>query len=201
VTAFSLPWVAFMNGVAASLGPCLAPRYAAVAAQISTGASGLSVSSFLAGCIGGYIAFASGAGLVDVFQVSSHVIYAVAAAILIAAGCRGLISGGALSDRHGFCTSRSFGARFLGGLCCSLFGTPCCMPLALALGAQSSVYDAAFGAVTLAAFGAGQVVPLAAVLAATRIGPLRDVRVPAEIPATIGGTLLIAVGALYGALA
>lgn len=75
------------------------------------------------------------------------------------------------------------------------------MPLALALGAQSSAYDAAFGAVTLAAFGAGQVVPLATLVAATRIGPLRNVRLPAEIPATVGGTLLIAVGALYGALA
>jgi len=201
VTALSLPWVAFTNGIAASLGPCLAPRYAAVAAQIGCGSSGLSLSSFLAGCIGGYIAFASGAGLAAAFQVSSHAIYAVAAAALIFAGCRSLLSGGAPLHRHVLRASRSLGARFLGGLCCSLFGTPCCMPLALALGAQSSAYDAAFGAVTLAAFGAGQVVPLATLVAATRIGPLRNVRLPAEIPATVGGTLLIAVGALYGALA
>lgn len=201
MTTSSLLWVAFVSGLATSLGPCLVPRYLALAAQISNGAGGVSIGTFLCGCVAGYITFAGGGAVVTVLQASSRVIYTVAAAILAAAGLRALLVAGS-SQHHGVRHKcQSLGARFLGGICCSIFGAPCCIPVALALGVQSSAYDAGFGAITLGAFGAGQALPLAIMAAASGLRLPAWIQMPPEIPATVGGTVLIAIGALFGAVA
>lgn len=197
----SLLWVAFVSGVATSLGPCLVPRYFALAVQIGNGANGISIGTFLGGCVVGYIAFAAGAAIVAVVQASSHVVYAVAAVILGTTGVRTLLLARSTTHRHIQGKSNSLGARFFGGVCCSMFGAPCCMPIALALGIQSSAYDPAFGATTLAAFGAGQALPLGILAAGFRLRLPARVQFPADFPATVGGTLLIAMGALFGAMA
>ncbi|MGH7684388.1 MAG: hypothetical protein ACREMT_08585, partial [Vulcanimicrobiaceae bacterium] len=95
----------------------------------------------------------------------------------------------------------SLGARFLGWLLSSTLGAPCCAPVALALGAQSAAFDTGFGAITLAAFGAGQVLPLAALAAASRVRLLQRMQIPEAATSTISGTLLVAMGGLYGVMA
>jgi cytochrome c biogenesis protein CcdA len=172
-----------------------------LAVQLSTGATGLSIGSFLAGCIGGYIAFAAGGVLVSFVQAASPFVYALAGVTLAAVGLRYLLvphEAQPCSARRG---SNSLGTRFLGGLLCSVAGTPCCTPVAIALGAQSATYDVGFGAMTLAAFGAGQVLPLVGLSAASRIPPIAALQIPAPVLSTVGGTLLIAMGGLYGAIA
>lgn len=199
MTTSSLLWIAFVSGFATSLGPCLVPRYLALAAQIGNRANGISIGAFLGGCVAGYIAFAAGGAVVALLQASSRIVYTVAAAILAVAGIRSLLIAEGPAQCHDRGKSNSLGARFFGGLCCSIFGAPCCMPIALALGVQSSAYEAEFAALTLAAFGVGQALPLAVLVGASRV--LGRIQIPAEIPATVGGSLLIATGALYGVIA
>lgn len=193
-------WLAFITGLATSFGPCLAPRYVALAAQLTSGASGMSIGSFLMGCIGGYVAFAAGGALVTALQASSPVVYALAGVMLATVGLRYLLAGDDIRHDHTNRKNDSFGARFLSGLCCSIFGAPCCMPVAVALGAQSSAYDVGYGALALAGFGIGQSLPLVVVALASRFRPIRWIQ-PLPVRSTIAGTLLIAMGALYGAIA
>ncbi|MGH7660368.1 MAG: hypothetical protein ACRENA_05560, partial [Vulcanimicrobiaceae bacterium] len=72
---YALLWIAFVSGVATSLGPCLVPRYLGAVVQMRGTASGLAIGSFFAGCIGGYMAFAAGAVLLTFVQTASHVVY------------------------------------------------------------------------------------------------------------------------------
>lgn len=160
------------------------------------------MASFICGCVGGYLTFCSAGALAMLLQPGSHLIYGGTGLILIGAGIRTLLTVDACREfdgsRH---DARSLGAPFLAGVCCSVFGSPCCAPVALALGFQAAQHDVGFGAATLLAFGTGHMVPVSALVAMARTPFRCRAYVPPGAAATVSGTLLAAVGALYAVLA
>jgi len=196
-------WSAFSLGLASSIGPCLAPRYLLLAAQISAGVQFRRMSAFIVGCIGGYVAFALTGTIAAEIQLASQIAYAVAAATLIVSGTWTLLL---FEHRHIGCRSKagadgSFGAPLLGGVFCSVFGSPCCAPLAVALGLQSAQHDITFAAALLITFGLGHTLPLVTMVGLGRFGLWRRAAIGSSVGATISGTLLLAVGLLYAVIA
>jgi cytochrome c biogenesis protein CcdA len=193
---------ALIAGLASSLGPCIAPRYVLLAAQIAGGATRLRLAAFISGCIGGSLAFAAAGLGAALLQLGSHVVYGLLAAALLGSGIATLLSTTGCARRQPKMPGGgSLGAAFLLGISCSLVPSPCCAPIAAALGLQAAQHDGAFAAATLLAFGAGHATPLAAMaLAATSKGLPKAV-FSSSVTATISGTLMTAVGALYAVLA
>ena len=153
------------------------------------------------GCAGGYLVFASAGTATLLAGVNSHILYGCTSALLFAIGCWTLFSEPDRAKGGRECCRHSIGAHFLAGVGCSALAAPCCLPVAIALGIQSAQHDAAFGATMMAAFGVGQILPLgaAAMLAKTKLRG--RVSFSTSVSATVSGTLLTAVGALYGAAA
>lgn len=195
---------ALLAGLASSLGPCIAPRYLLLAAQVAAGTRAPGLAIFIVGCIGGYLIFAVGGAGIALLQVGSHVVYTILAAALVGCGITNLLSSPANRCTHGaplHGIGTSPGASFLFGVSCSLVVSPCCAPIALALGLQAGQHDAAIAAATLLAFGIGHALPLGAFILAAASPRLRSLTLSSNAAATVSGTLLTAVGTLYAVLA
>jgi cytochrome c biogenesis protein CcdA len=191
---------AFLGGLTSSLGPCLAPRYLLVAAQIAARATARDLAFFMVGSICGYLLFAIAGLSFAVLAAGSHVIYMVLSVGLVFYGIKTLLSMP--------CTCRSLqgvpgsvSSRFLLGISCTLMGSPCCAPIALALGLQAEQHAPLIAAATLLAFGLGHAAPILACVITAGSRRFRSYRLPYGAAATVSGTLLTAVGALYGLLA
>lgn len=192
---------AFVAGVASSVGPCIAPRYLMLAAQLAVDEERARVPAFIAGCLGGYLAYASAGALLAIFRMGTHVIYALLGVGLIASGVRTL-----LAAHHAACASKarrplSLGAASLAGLTSSLMFSPCCTPIAMMFGFLASQSAGASGAGLLLAFGLGHTLPIALIAFAPSFPCIRNVPVSRDVRATIGGSLLVSVGGLYAILA
>ena len=194
-------WSALVAGLASNLGPCATQRYILLAAQIAGGVSAIRLGSFLAGCAGGYLVFASAGAVTVLADVNSHVLYGCTSAVLLTSGLWTLFVKRDREKPHIEACPHSIGAHFLGGIGCSAIAAPCCVPVAIAFGIQSAQHDAVFAATMMAAFGIGQIAPMTAVAFLSKARCFARHAFAANLSTTISGALLTAVGALYGAAA
>ena len=192
---------AFVGGLASSLGPCVAPRYLLLATLLGRGLSRAARATLIAGTISGYLVYVVAGEAIVRSQLGSHAAYGMLALMLVAAGVAGM---GRPSHR---CApresgSRSLGSTFLCGALGALTFSPCCTPIAVALGigvADGNGYEAI---AALLAFGVGHALP--SVFGAFGLLPIvgRDVSPAFRRASTVVATaLLLALGALYGLLA
>jgi len=195
----------FLAGVASSLGPCVAPRYLAVAG-FATGARrpGRAALAFIAGLIGAYVVLGFGAGLLGSIRSLTGVIDGVLAIALVAAGA--LMLWRAEPDHDHACSHAPrdvpSGAPFLLGAASAFVVSPCCTPILAAIVATAAEFGRPLaGAGVLACFALGHALPLFLVGSlGTLLQRFRWSGIAAQSPAVIGGALLLCLGAFYGAL-
>jgi cytochrome c biogenesis protein CcdA len=192
---------AFTAGLASSIGPCIAPRYLMLAAYLTEQKERNRAAVFVAGCLAGYLLYAFAGVLIALLRVGTHVIYAVLAMALMIGGGRALTA-----MQHHPCqlkrtSSISFGPIFLAGLLSSMMFSPCCTPIAIALGLQAAQNGGSMATALLLAFGLGHTLPLglAALVASSKMRSRFSL--PYDACATVSGSLLLMVGGLYAILA
>jgi cytochrome c biogenesis protein CcdA len=204
----------FAAGLVSSIGPCVAPRYIAVAALSNGPRPRRNVTAFIAGTIGAYVVLGLGAASLSRLWSSSSVAYAAVALVLAAGGAVTIVRAG---GERGPCAHREpadrvqrvgtgsagLGAPFLLGASGALIVSPCCTPFVAAIAGFTTLSGrAATGASLLAAFAFGHALPL---LFAGALG-MRLTRLFARLsssqaPAIVAGSLMLALAAYYGVLA
>jgi len=206
--ATRLPLVA-LAGLVTSLGPCVAPRYIAIAALLGRQRRTLTIATFVAGMLTAYGALGFGAGLLA--QVAGHasVLYLILAAVLACAGIATLLRCSGCAHEHHQASSgaspqpRRSSAAFSLGAASALVVSPCCTPIVAAVFGLTAL-DASppSRAALLAAFALGHAAPLFVV---GSVGSLwaRTFRAwnASPAPAVVSGSLMLALGAYYGLLA
>lgn len=162
---FAAP-LAIGAGFASSLGPCVAPRFLAVAGM-SAGktraqSAGLA-ASFIGGLIVAYASFAGAASLLGRALASSTAVYVLVAIALGAGGLITLWSEPHACARPPSAARASCGAAFLLGAAFAFVVSPCCTPFIVAILAYASASGSAcYGAALLALFALGHAAPMIA---------------------------------------
>ena len=202
--ATRLPVVA-AAGVLTSLGPCVAPRYVAIAALLDERRRTLTIAVFIAGMLAAYTALGFGSGVLG--QVAGHAsaLYIVLAAALAGAGAITLLRDPACGDarvEHRPAQPRRLSGVFSLGAASAFVVSPCCTPVVAAvLGMTAFDADPLSRAALLAAFALGHAAPLFVV---GSLGTLctRTFRAwnASPAPAVVSGSLMLALGAYYGLL-
>jgi len=196
----------FLAGVASSFGPCVAPRYLAVAG-IATGARrpGRTALAFIAGMIGAYIVVGFGAGFLGSIRSLASIVDGILAIALLAAGVLMLWRADPQADRACSHVPRDIpsGGPFLLGAASAFVVSPCCTPvLAAIVGTAAEFGRPLAGAGVLACFALGHALPLVLIGSlGTIVERFRWTGIAAQSPAVIGGALLLFLGAFYGTLA
>jgi cytochrome c-type biogenesis protein len=196
----------FLAGVASSLGPCVAPRYLAVAG-FASGARrpGRAALAFIAGLIGAYVLLGFGAGFLGSMRSLAGVVDGILAVALVAAGA--LMLWGAEPARDRACShvlrDVPSGAPLLLGAASAFVVSPCCTPILAAIVATAAEFGRPLaGASVLACFALGHALPLFVIGSlGTLVQRFRCTGSAAQSPAVIGGALLLCLGAFYGTLA
>jgi cytochrome c-type biogenesis protein len=201
------PLLVFAAGAVTSIGPCVAPRFIAVAglaAGKSRRQTVMLVASFIGGLTSTYAAFGAVTSLLGrATQLSAYTYSAVALALAAGgvvtlwrdrAGC-----GGAHGYRLGF----GCGGTLLLGASFALVVSPCCTPLVLAiLTYTSAAGSVAYGSILLACFALGHAFPIAAVAFGTHgITRLLQRHSVQQAAAMVSGTLMLGLAGLYAVLA
>ena len=203
-----MPLVA-LAGLITSVGPCVAPRYIALAALAGEGRRTLTVTAFVAGMLAAYVALGFGAGLMGQLAGHASVVYAVLALALAASGLVTLARGPGCThdhdaDTHAHPRPRRLSGVFSLGAASALVVSPCCTPVVAAVLGMSAVDGNPLSrAALLAAFAAGHAAPLfCASAGSARSMWSRSVRVwsASPAPAVVSGSLLLALGGYYGLL-
>lgn len=203
--ATRLPLVAFA-GVATSFGPCVAPRYIAIAALLNDRRRTLTIAAFVCGMLTAYAALGFGAGLLG--QVTGHAsaLYAVLALALVAGGLVTLLRSPNCGHTHhpapNAAPHRLSGVFSLGAASAFVI-SPCCTPVVAAvIGMTAGDADPQSRALLLGAFALGHAAPLFLVgsLGAICARPLRTWNA-SPAPAIVSGALMLALGGYYGMLA
>jgi cytochrome c biogenesis protein CcdA len=205
-SAWAFP-VVFAAGAFSSFGPCVAPRFIAVAGM-SAGRrpreTAMLVGAFVCGLAAAYACFGAVASVLGKAVQYSTVVYAILA---IALACAGSVTLWGF-ERHS-CANDAIrkntgaGASFLFGAFSALVVSPCCTPLAIAVIAYTSASaDPLYGSGLLAAFAIGHALPLiGAGAAAHHLSTLvlgANLRNAAN---TVGAALMLALAAYYAVLA
>jgi thiol:disulfide interchange protein DsbD len=211
--------VVMLAGVISSIGPCVAPRYIALASVVNGRRRGWTIIAFVAGIVTAYTALGCAAGLLGEVARNASVLDVILAVALAIAGLVTLLrrSQHHAHDRqcrHGHTSIRDDGSGNerpsprLSGIFClgaasALVVSPCCTPIVAAVVAFPALEPSALGrAALLAAFALGHATPLLLMgscgsLAVTRLQ--RWTASPA--PSVVSGSLMLGLGAYYGALA
>jgi cytochrome c biogenesis protein CcdA len=202
-SAWAYPLV-FGAGIATSIGPCVAPRYIAVAALAASARHPRRVlAAFATGIIAAYVAIGSAAGLTGALRAWSPLVYAMLAAALITAGAFALIRGAAPFHAHHARLPVSVGGTLLLGAASAVVISPCCTPIVAGIAGLTMVSGRPVeGVALLACFAAGHVVP--AILAAacgTRGRAIFTRAAGTAASNVVSGTLMLALGTFYGLLA
>jgi len=204
--AARLPLVAFA-GIVTSFGPCVAPRYIAIASLLGQGRRTLTIAAFVAGMLTAYTALGFGAGLLD--QVAGHAsaLYAVLAAVLAGGGLVTLLHAPSCDHAHhairNDVTSHRLSAVFSLGAASAFVVSPCCTPVVAAVvGMTAGNGDPLSRALLLGAFALGHAAPLFLVGSFGSIfaRPLRAWN-SCPAPGVVYGSLMLALGGYYGLLA
>jgi cytochrome c biogenesis protein CcdA len=201
-----LPIVA-LAGVATSLGPCVAPRYVAVAALLGERRRTLTIATFVAGMLTAYAALGFGAGILGQLAGHASTLYLLLAIALV---CSGLItlyrSPNSSCDQTHAERRRSQPRRLSGifslGAASAFVVSPCCTPVVAAvLGMTAFDANPLSRAALLGAFALGHAAPLFVVGSLGSICA-RSFRAwnASPAPAVVSGTLTLALGAYYGLL-
>ena len=205
------PALAAAAGVATSFGPCAAPRFA-VAAGLIAQRSGLrravTVASLVGGLCAGYVGLGIAGGAAGLLARYSTIAYWCVSALLIASGINALVRAHASASCDAGCSVRdkpaAAGAGFAAGIGFAAVLSPCCGPLAAAIAGLTSASGSTIAtAEILAAFAVGHSLPLIAFAGAyARIeGLVHRARPALSAASTVGGALMVAMGAYYGLLA
>jgi cytochrome c-type biogenesis protein len=197
--------LAFAAGVITSVGPCVAPRYVALAALIQAAARPWCIAgAYLAGLVAAMVAIGLAVDALNALRAASMVMNLVLAATLAVAGVVTLARGGRALHRHaGRHASVGVGGVALLGASGALIVSPCCTPILAAI-AGLTVTAGRFGSGTalLAVYALGHALPLLLTTAAGT--PLADTfarLAGSDAPATVSGTLMLALASYYGLLA
>ncbi len=196
--------VVALAGLATSIGPCVAPRYIAIAALLPARRRHVTIATFVGGMIVAYAALGLGVGLLGTLVVHASALYAVLASVMVAFGANALLRRPSCAHPHAHPNARPlrWTGAFSLGAASAFVVSPCCTPVVAAV-ASVSALDAnpASRIALLVAFAVGHSVPLffAAPSSAlvARIAPFRP---SGPAPALISGTLMLALGCYYGLL-
>jgi cytochrome c-type biogenesis protein len=197
----------FAAGVVTSAGPCVAPRYVAVAALVNAARSpGRVIAAFIAGLVGAYVALGLAAGALGALWSTSSVLYAVLAVALGAGGVLTLLRGGPHPHAPAATvTTRAvnLGGTFLLGASSALVVSPCCTPVVAAIAGLTMLGGrTSEGVALLVAFAVGHALPLLAAGAlGTRVAALLGRLSTSAASAVVSGSLMLALAAYYGVLA
>jgi thiol:disulfide interchange protein DsbD len=203
--AARLPLVAFAGAVT-SFGPCVAPRYVAIAAMLGDRRRTVTIAAFVLGMLAAYTALGFGAGLL--WQLTGHAsaLYAVLAIALAGAGLVTLLRTPSCDHVH-HAASNSAPHRLSGvfslGAASALVVSPCCTPVVAAVvGMTAGDANPLSRALLLGAFALGHAAPLflAGSLGSIFAGRLRAWNA-SPAPAVVSGSLMLALGGYYGLLA
>lgn len=191
----------FGAGAMTSIGPCIAPRYVALAALVHRSRyPWRTAASFAAGVITVYIAIGAGAELLSAVRAWSTTIDLALAAALAAGGSATLLRESADFHPHEACARGQGGGAYVLGAMSALVVSPCCTPVVAAI-AGLGMLDARPVEVALlvTAFAAGHVAPIgAAVVLGTRSTHTLTRLGAASGNGVIAGTLMLALAAYYG---
>jgi cytochrome c biogenesis protein CcdA len=194
--------VAALGGAATSLGPCVAPRYLALAALIGGRRPLLPTAAFTAGIVVAYVVLGTAAGIVGAIVARTTAIDLAFATALIATGVVTIVREPHACAREAHAVTPAGGAFALGAGS-ALVISPCCTPLLAAFAGLGTFQRDPLGACAcLAAFALGHAAPLA-LAALLGNAPARRLRglAASGAPAVVSGTLMIALGGWYGVLA
>lgn len=195
---------AFGAGLATSIGPCVAPRYlalAAIVADASGRAKWLRVAAFVAGLVLCYGVLAVTASFIGTLVAFSPLIYLGLAACFLYVGLRALAV--RQSCTHQRQQDRSAGRALLTGGALGLVVSPCCTPIVATMAGVASVSGSPLASFTVAlAFALGHIAPLASV----GLGLPWSARLAAgpelqSASSVIGAGISLALAGYYGLLA
>jgi cytochrome c biogenesis protein CcdA len=199
--------LAVAAGVATSVGPCVAPRYIALAALLGERRRTLTVAAFVAGMLTAYAALGFGTGLLAGVTGHASLLYLVLALVLAAGGVLTLLRRAGCDHAHHEHPAARAPKRLSGvfslGAGSAFVVSPCCTPVVAAvIGLGASDANPLARAALLGAFALGHAAPL---FAAGSLGAIcsRFFRAwdASPAPAVVSGTLMLALGAYYGLLA
>ena len=198
------PWLCFAAGLLSSFGPCVAPRFIAVAGIGSGSARRVQrygvLASLVCGLCVGYLGIGLAASaFVRVVSMPS-VIYVVVAGLFLFAGARSIMSAGQEATCNCAAAPPSLGSGFVLGASFALVISPCCTPVVAAIAAVGQIYgDWTFAGICILAFALGHAVPLIAAAFASVL--LRErLQRSAQAASVIGGALLLGLAGYYAVL-
>jgi cytochrome c biogenesis protein CcdA len=195
--------MAFAAGAVTSVGPCVAPRYVALAAVVErNGRRVLAVVSFVAGLLLGYAALGFGLGIFAAIARHTAVLYALLATGLVASGIALLVRRPAAARHHVHHRASTTG-MFALGAGSALIVSPCCTPIVAAIAGMGALDGRpAVTALFLTTFALGHALPLLLFGATGSLVAGRFAgRDRAGVTTAISGVLMLALGAYYGVLA
>lgn len=196
--------LAFVAGLATSIGPCVAPRYVAVAALMGSanGSKLRRISAFVAGTITVYLGIASAGSAAMRLAQASSAIYFILAVVLIVSGAVTLWRGSTHACVSGDRRASTLGAAFFLGAATSTTISPCCTPILVGLGALSATSAGTASIVALvSAYTVGHIAPLLG-LSLMAAGTERKITPAYRVAAaTVSAAVTIALGVYYAVLA
>ena len=197
----------FATGAATSLGPCVAPRFVAIAGIVSRTSrreGALLTGAFICGLVSTYAVFGGVASLLSHVTHFSNLVYMVVAAVLAIGGVvtvwRNLST---CEHAKQAIRLRSAGAVFVLGCSFALVVSPCCTPLVVAIIAYGSASgDPLYASALLSCFALGHAVPvLLAGAGANGVATLLRRLAVQEAAATVSAALMLGLAAYYAVLA
>ncbi len=202
----------FAGGLLSSVGPCIAPRYVAIAAIAGRDRRPIvPTAAFVGGLIAAFLALGFAGGLLGTLGSASSTIDVMLAIALLAAGCHALVRAEPHSHAADCCRPvdpksgerQSIGAVFLLGAASALVVSPCCTPMiATVVATSTAAGEPLVGAALVASFGVGHALPLfftgqiGAVVARCAPRAMRE-----QGPAIVSAVLMLALGIYYAVLA
>lgn len=197
----------FLAGAATSIGPCVAPRFIAVAGMAAGKTRGQTLSlaaAFIAGLTVTYAAFGAVSSLLIRAAQLSTLTY-IAIAVLLGVG--GLLT---LWREQRQCShaqphrrDAGVGASFLLGASFALVVSPCCTPLVVGILAYSAAAGSTvYASALLACFALGHALPIIAVaFGVQRVGDVLGRHSVRQAASVISGTLMLGLAGYYAILA
>lgn len=201
------PALIFAAGAVTSVGPCVAPRFIAVAG-LAAGKSRkdtiLLACAFVAGLTATYAAFGAVSSLLG--RATQFSIYTyVGVAIALALGGVATLWREERTCRHVHerAANVSAGGALLLGASFALVLSPCCTPVVLGILAYTaSAGSAGYASALLASYAVGHALPIAAVaMGMHKVTSLLRRHSVRQAAAVVGGTLMLGLAAFYAVLA
>ncbi|HTW83426.1 MAG TPA: cytochrome c biogenesis protein CcdA [Candidatus Sulfotelmatobacter sp.] len=195
--------LAFAAGVVTSAGPCVAPRYLALAAVMQTGARPWAlVCAYVVGLVGAMVLLGLAVDALASVRGAASVTDALLAGALAVAGIVVLARGGAAHAARRTAPVGLGGVALLGASG-ALVVSPCCTPVLAAIaGLTLGGGTTASATAVLTAYALGHALPLVGVgVLGTRLARGFARMAGSHAPATVGGTLMLALASYYGVLA